>query len=316
MLQLQCFMAMVSEGTQTKAANTLNISQSTLSKSISSLEAELKFKLFNRIGRELLLNEQGNLFYKYASDSIKIINNGIDVMQSLKGEVLGTVKISTLAYNGILSDCIRSYHDESPHINFVFTQLEDTGDTLISIPDSLTAYDSDLLLTARIVGANFEPYSGNFFVKKKIAEDEYCIVISPKYAGLPVGQSTINIKDIYKHTCIIMDNALTPKSLPFNLWNSILALQPDSTVRIITVSDIAHKISLLSTGIGIAFLPSVCLPFAKKCDPSLRIFRVEGISLKRHILLARRRKIDLSSQAIDFWNYALRYFGLPDDKED
>lgn len=159
------------------------------------------------------------------------------------------------------------------------------------------------------------PYSGNFSVKRKIMQDEYCIVASNKYTAIADDKPIIDIKDIYKHTCILMDNALTPGSIPFKLWNTILALQPEQNIRIITASDIVHKISLLSAGAGIAFLPTVCISFAKKCDPSLRIFKIEGISIKRNILLARRRKIDLSSQAIDFWNYALQYFSIPEDKE-
>lgn len=314
MFQLQCFMAMVNNGVEQKAADTLNISQSTLSKAISSLEAELNIKLFNRTGRRLELNEQGKLFYKYIFEATEVINEGADIVSSLSKDMLGTITIRSNVYSGILSNCISSYCIKNPHVNFRF-KLDKASD--IKAAAYLNEQDtSDIMLAHAIPDMNLEPQSDDFPVKKKILDNEYLLVVSPKYIKFPEQKTTVKIEELANCTFILMNNAFIPNSTEFRLWNSILASLGTFPIRIIEVSDLVHKLSFLSSGSGIAFLPDVCIHFAKKYDPSLRTFKVEGVNLKQHIILARHRRNSMSSQAIDFWNHAMNHFGLAYDKED
>lgn len=55
-----------------EAAENLYISQSSLSKHIKSLEAELGTTLFDRTTRQVKLNEAGRVFLKYAQQMIEI----------------------------------------------------------------------------------------------------------------------------------------------------------------------------------------------------------------------------------------------------
>ncbi|MGM0534232.1 MAG: LysR substrate-binding domain-containing protein, partial [Campylobacterota bacterium] len=62
--QLQCFYALCRYKSVSKAAMTLHKSQSALSLSIAALEKSLGEKLFDRVGKNLYLNERGRLFYR------------------------------------------------------------------------------------------------------------------------------------------------------------------------------------------------------------------------------------------------------------
>ena len=64
--QLQCFIASVEEKTFFDAAQSLYISQSSLSKQIMKLEQELGVMLWDRSRRKAGLTEGGNLFYQDA----------------------------------------------------------------------------------------------------------------------------------------------------------------------------------------------------------------------------------------------------------
>ena len=57
--RLRTFVAVVELGTVSKAALHLHISQSALSRQISDLEQELRVRLFDRVGRRLVLTAIG-----------------------------------------------------------------------------------------------------------------------------------------------------------------------------------------------------------------------------------------------------------------
>ena len=69
--QLQCFIASVEEHTFLDAAESLHISQSSLSKQIMKLEQELEVELWDRKKRKAVLTKAGLLFYQDARILIK-----------------------------------------------------------------------------------------------------------------------------------------------------------------------------------------------------------------------------------------------------
>ncbi len=64
--QIEHFLGIVRYGTMTAAAKELHISQSALSSGLKSLEQELGCPLFDRIGKRLVLNDEGRYFIKQA----------------------------------------------------------------------------------------------------------------------------------------------------------------------------------------------------------------------------------------------------------
>lgn len=66
------FAAIVEQKSLNRAARILNVSQPALSRKISKLEQELGVKLFDRIGKRLVLTEAGMSSYEYAQDMIRL----------------------------------------------------------------------------------------------------------------------------------------------------------------------------------------------------------------------------------------------------
>ncbi|MBF6673807.1 LysR substrate-binding domain-containing protein [Campylobacter sputorum] len=79
--QLEYFFEVCKNGSITKSAQNVGISQSTLSLSIKDLEKSLNTPLFDRIGKNLILNEKGKLFYK---ESLPIVLELINVKNKTK----------------------------------------------------------------------------------------------------------------------------------------------------------------------------------------------------------------------------------------
>ncbi|MCE1172905.1 MAG: LysR family transcriptional regulator, partial [Azovibrio sp.] len=57
--QLEVFAAVASHGQVTRAADAVALSQAAASMALADLERQLDGRLFDRVGRQLLLNEQG-----------------------------------------------------------------------------------------------------------------------------------------------------------------------------------------------------------------------------------------------------------------
>ena len=66
--KLRIFHAVAEAGSFTHAGDTLNLSQSAVSRQISALEESIGVVLFHRHARGLLLTEQGEMLYRTARD--------------------------------------------------------------------------------------------------------------------------------------------------------------------------------------------------------------------------------------------------------
>ncbi|QZO01747.1 LysR family transcriptional regulator [Chenggangzhangella methanolivorans] len=60
--QLRIFVAVAEREHVTKAAQDLNLTQSAVSAAVSTLEARYATKLFDRVGRSIVLTEAGRMF--------------------------------------------------------------------------------------------------------------------------------------------------------------------------------------------------------------------------------------------------------------
>lgn len=97
-LQMNAFVSLAQSLHMPVTAQELNTTQSHISKLIASLEAELGVKLFDRVGRGIVLNEHGKLFYEYAAGALRLMNDGQTALKGVKNSVLGTVKIGAYAF--------------------------------------------------------------------------------------------------------------------------------------------------------------------------------------------------------------------------
>lgn len=90
--QLKTFITIAKLGSFTKAAEMLDYAQSSVSGHIRALEEELEVILFERLGREVLLTEEGKRLYAYAEQLLKLAD---ETKESVMGNTLpkGTLTI-------------------------------------------------------------------------------------------------------------------------------------------------------------------------------------------------------------------------------
>jgi len=102
----------------TKAAESLYVSQPTLSVQIHQLEEELGSPLFARVGRNVQLTESGKVFLARAYQAVKALEMGGRELDALRGLLRGQVLIGSLPLYGstFLADCVHTFKSVHPDV--------------------------------------------------------------------------------------------------------------------------------------------------------------------------------------------------------
>lgn len=94
--QLKGFCTLVESGTVTKAASILHTSISTISLQISSLERDLKVRLFDRVDGKLKLNSIGKIYYLKAKNALREIEDIYDCKLLIRVSKIQKLKLKTI----------------------------------------------------------------------------------------------------------------------------------------------------------------------------------------------------------------------------
>jgi len=107
------------DGTLTKAASTLHLTQSALSHQLKELERELDVEIFNRQGKRLHLSEQGYRFLRTSEKILAEIKSLEEDINNYKNGKTGNLSISMQCYTAYhwLPGIIKYYKKQWPDIN-------------------------------------------------------------------------------------------------------------------------------------------------------------------------------------------------------
>ena len=93
--KLRIFHAVAEAGSFTHAGESLNLSQSAVSRQISALEESLNVSLFHRHARGLILTEQGELLYRTAHEVFAKLAMAEAQLSESKDRPKGQLKVTT-----------------------------------------------------------------------------------------------------------------------------------------------------------------------------------------------------------------------------
>jgi DNA-binding transcriptional LysR family regulator len=135
--QLLAFDRIVREGSFSRAAQLLDISQPTISARIRTLEAEVGGALFSRGGRRLTLTELGENFLPYARRALSILAEGTEAARLAQAGQRGRVTLGVIESlaGGFLATAVTRFRHSHPHVGLFIreghsdqiTQMLDDG---------------------------------------------------------------------------------------------------------------------------------------------------------------------------------------------
>ncbi|MGV3464346.1 MAG: LysR family transcriptional regulator [Heyndrickxia sp.] len=122
--QIQYFQTVAETEHFTRAAEILNISQPALSRAISKLEQELGVQLFDRNGRNIVLNKYGKIFLQRVERSIEEIELGKQEIHDMIHPEHGTISLSFLHSLGIsfIPSILQMFLTNYPEVRFHLSQ--------------------------------------------------------------------------------------------------------------------------------------------------------------------------------------------------
>lgn len=133
---LKYFVTVANEGSMTKAADILHVTQPTLSHQLKALEEELGCKLFYRSNYSVKLTDEGILLKNRAEDILNMVQKTETEFKNLYSDMIGTIYIgcSESPYMADFMKILKEFQKQFPKIQF-----DVTGGTSDSITSALDA---------------------------------------------------------------------------------------------------------------------------------------------------------------------------------
>lgn len=250
--QIDYFIAVVKSDTFFDAAETLHITQSTLSKQIMKLEKELDIQLLDRTKRSASLTEAGKVFYEEALRLSReyhqtLLHMRNFRMQSPQKLCIGTLPILTQYH---LTPLFKEFEEQYPQIHLTLDEVEET-----ELMEGLSQGKYDLVI-ARKHMADSQKHSFHL-----LAEDRLVAVLPDTY---PLTEkNSVSPADIAKERFVLMKPYTSIYQLCMELFQKY-GIHPD----IVRTARIESIISAVSIHEGISLLP----------EGNFNLFRHEGLT--------------------------------------
>ncbi len=115
---VRTFVTVAEMGTVSKAADRLHVAQPALSRQIAHLEAELGLKLFDRVGRRLVLTSDGDQLLNDCRGLLNYARAVGEQAQVLRRGDVGVLRVSASPHliEGIVPDFLRHYGARFPNV--------------------------------------------------------------------------------------------------------------------------------------------------------------------------------------------------------
>ena len=126
------FARVVDEGSFRRAAKTLNLAPSRTSQTVADLEKYLGVTLLYRSTRKLVLTNEGSKFYGHALEMLKNAEAGLNELNALSQQHIGTLRISLPAFltSSTISTAIAEFAKQYPKVSLSLTFTDHIVDIL------------------------------------------------------------------------------------------------------------------------------------------------------------------------------------------
>ena len=115
---LKYFLTVAREQNITRAAETLHMTQPTLSRQLAALEDDLGTKLFNKSGRKIMLTEEGILLKRRALEILELEEKTVEELRNHDELIEGSVTIGCGEFGAVesLSKICEVYREKYPKV--------------------------------------------------------------------------------------------------------------------------------------------------------------------------------------------------------
>lgn len=258
--QLEYFRIIAKNQNISASAKQLFIAQPSLSQTLKRLENEVGMPLFDRVGKQIVLNKAGEIFLKHVNAVFQSLDNAKRELQTYKEDTLKNVCICVQSTSLLIPEIISEIQTAYPKMHLQLLQHADM---------ELMPYDLKI----------FSDYTHISESSETILMEEPLGVVIPKKHRL-AKKDNLTISDLANESFISL-------STGHNLYNIIshYCKECDFTPTISTYVDSPNIMrDLLKINLGIAFIPKYT--WEHFYSDSLVFKHVSDLPMKRYILLS------------------------------
>ena len=239
--RLRTFVAVAELGTVSRAALRLRISQSALSRQISDLEQEFSLRLFDRVGRRLILTAIGEQLLGDCRSVLGQVGSLGERVALLRRGDSGVLKVAAppQTIESVLSTFLPRYTERFPNVHVTLTEA--LG------PDQLAMLERGEVH----VGIRHDQGTDRCFDSRPLPPDEVLAACSP---SLQLGHAgMIDIGRLASYPLLLLESGYSVRRM-FNAACRLAEIEPN----ILLESRAPHTLlALAEAGHGVAIIPSL-----------------------------------------------------------
>ncbi len=291
--EIEHFRALAAEGHLAHAAEALNVSQSTLSRSLARLEAEMGVELFDRRRNHLELNPYGKILLAHATLAEAELENARARIDALRDPSAGTVSLAYVSSFGgwLVPHAVSEYRTLFPDIRFMLR-----GGTADTVLDALREGSADLAFLSP------DPHDRDIDWRRLTAER--------LAVGVPDGHELASHPSLdaaalepYGFVALRTGSGLR------HIADEYFAVRGIVPSVVLEVTELATLTALVRDGVGIALLPDTTR------EPGVTLVPLAE-EATRVIGVARNRLRSESAAASQFARFVLEEFGRTREEPD
>jgi DNA-binding transcriptional LysR family regulator len=283
--RLEVFCKVVELKSFTKAADAVFLSQPTVSEHIRSLEETLDERLVDRLGREMLPTQAGQILYKHAKKILRLKHEAVQAIKSYSGKLSGHLYMgaSTIPGTYLLPPIIGAFKKEYPAIQMTLF----IGNSR-KVADGVLNNDTEF----GIVGAK---WSDPALEWHKIFADELVLTVYPEHPFAKM--ASIKPAHLINEPIIIRERDSGTRKVMTEMLQKKLDLTKLSIVAEMGSTEAVRQ--SIKSEIGIAILSRQAV--AEDIEGgSLIAVPLKGVRLSRPFFLISRKNRQLSPLSTTF----------------
>ncbi|HCY85463.1 MAG TPA: LysR family transcriptional regulator [Desulfobacteraceae bacterium] len=288
--QLHIFASVVEKKSFSKASETINLSQPTVSTHIKELEEHFQCRLLDRLGKVTEPTRAGLILYDYAKKILALRDEAQTAMLDFLGQTKGSLVVggSTIPAGYIFPKLIGAFKTAYPEVSITLN----AGDT-----SQITRAVRNGTLELGVVGAKSNDPA---IVQEPLVQDEMKLIIPAGHEW--VGKQAVTCDALFSQPFIARERGS-------GTWQSILASIDDAgfdSARLSTGVTMGNSVSVIQgilSGVGISIL-SVMAVSEELRTKRLYALSVEGLDLTRYFYLTLAKKRSQSPICNKFIEFA------------
>lgn len=276
---LSAFLAVAELGSFSQAAQQLHLTQPAVSKRIATLENNLSARLFDRLGRKVVLTEAGRTLLPRAQQIVQQLSDCRRALRNLTGQVSGRLIIATSHHIGLhrLPPLLREFVERYPDV-----QLD------LRFTDSELACDLISQGEVELGIVTLPPQPGQQLICQTVWDDPLNILV---HCGHPLANipSSIGVsaQQLARHPVILPGEITFTRRLVDGFFS-----QAGVSLNVTFSTNYLETIKMMvSVGLGWSVLPASML------DHSLAPVQLQGFDVHRTLGIVYHRNHTLSNSA-------------------